>query len=86
MIYYWCLSGIFVIALGLSAVRWAEDCHLAIVATLSFGRKNLPLRRELPQIAFWFLPAVIGSPITLYVLWTHPPGQSEPVGGAMFWA
>jgi hypothetical protein len=34
--------------------------------------KNLPLRRELPQIAFWFLPAVIGSPITLYVLWTHP--------------
>jgi len=41
MIYYWCLSGIFVIALGLSAVRWAEDYHLAIVATLSFGAATL---------------------------------------------
>jgi hypothetical protein len=29
-------------------------------------------RVPIPQIAFWFLPAVIGSPITLYVLWTHP--------------
>jgi hypothetical protein len=34
-------TGIFVIALGLSAVRWAEDYHLAIVATLSFGAATL---------------------------------------------
>jgi hypothetical protein len=56
---------------------------LLLTAFYVDNRKNLPLRRELPQIAFWFLPAVIGSPITLYVVWTHPPGQSEPVGGAM---
>jgi len=34
--------------------------------------KNLPLWRNLPQIAFWFLPTVIGTPIILYVLRTHP--------------
>lgn len=110
-IYYWCLSGIFVTALGLSIVRWGEDYHLAILAALSFGAatlgrqaaqnrwrnwqtwhlsamgasyillltafyvdngKNLPLWRQLPQIAFWLLPAVIGIPIILYTLRTHP--------------
>ena len=34
--------------------------------------KNLPLWRELPQIAFWFLPIIIGAPIILYVLRTYP--------------
>jgi hypothetical protein len=110
-IYYWCLSGIFVTTLGLSAVRWAEDYHLAILGTLSFGvatfgrqavrnrwrnwptlhlsamgasyillltafyvdnGKNLPLWRELPQIAFWVLPTMIGAPIILYTLRRHP--------------
>jgi hypothetical protein len=34
--------------------------------------KNLPLWRELPQIAFWVLPTVIGAPVILYVLLRHP--------------
>ena len=34
--------------------------------------KNLPLWRDLPQIAFWFLPTMIGTPIIVYVLRTHP--------------
>ena len=34
--------------------------------------KNLPLWRELPQMAFWFLPAMIGTPIILLVLRRHP--------------
>jgi hypothetical protein len=33
--------------------------------------KNLPLWRELPQIAFWILPSAIGIPIVLYVLSRH---------------
>jgi hypothetical protein len=32
--------------------------------------KNLPLWRELPEIAFWFLPSAIGVPLILYAL--HP--------------
>jgi hypothetical protein len=34
--------------------------------------KNLPLWRELPEIAFWFMPAMIGIPIILYALRFHP--------------
>lgn len=34
--------------------------------------KNLPLWRELPQWAFWVLPAALGLPIMLYALLRHP--------------
>jgi cell division protein FtsW (lipid II flippase) len=34
--------------------------------------KNLPLWRELPEIAFWFLPSAIGVPLILYALLRHP--------------
>ncbi len=34
--------------------------------------KNLPLWRELPEIAFWFIPTMIGTPIILYALRFHP--------------
>ena len=33
---------------------------------------NLPLWRELPQVAFWFLPALVGAPILLNALLRHP--------------
>ncbi len=117
-IFYWCLSGVFVTAIGLSIVRWSEDYHLAILAALSFGSaylgrrairhrwrnwpvlhlpamgasyillmtafyvdngKNLPLWRELPQIAFWILPSAIGIPIILYVKARHPSMQTRPI-------
>lgn len=34
--------------------------------------KNLPLWRELPQWAFWVLPAAVGVPIIVYVMLRHP--------------
>ena len=34
--------------------------------------RNLPLWRELPDIAFWFLPSAIGAPLLLYALFRHP--------------
>ena len=34
--------------------------------------KNLPLWRELPQIAFWVLPGAIGIPLILRALFRHP--------------
>ena len=34
--------------------------------------KNLPLWRELPEIAFWFVPSVIGVPLIVYALFRHP--------------
>ena len=39
--------------------------------------KNLPLWRELPQIVFWLLPAVIGLPILLRTLLKHPLARRE---------
>src|SRR5690348_8445275 len=34
--------------------------------------KNLPLWRELPQIAFWVLPSAIGVPVIRHVFRKHP--------------
>jgi hypothetical protein len=34
--------------------------------------KHLPLWKELPQIAFWLLPAALGIPVIAYTLLKHP--------------
>jgi uncharacterized membrane protein len=34
--------------------------------------KNLPVWKELPEIAFWLLPSAIGVPVILYALFRHP--------------
>ena len=53
------------IGMGLSYI-------LLLTAFYVDNGKNLPLWRELPQIAFWLLPSAIGLPIMLYVLRRHP--------------
>ena len=45
---------------------------LMITAFYVDNGKNLPLWRELPQIAFWVLPALVGMPVILYALRSHP--------------
>jgi len=40
-IYYYCLSVVFASAAILSAMRWAEDYHLFILGSLSFGTASL---------------------------------------------
>lgn len=39
--------------------------------------KNLPLWRELPQIAFWLLPSVLGVPLIAHTLLRHPLARRE---------
>jgi hypothetical protein len=39
--------------------------------------KNLPLWRELPQVAFWLLPAAIGIPLIVRALVRHPLARRE---------
>lgn len=34
--------------------------------------KNLPLWRELPQAAFWIIPAVVGIPLIVRAIFRHP--------------
>ena len=38
--------------------------------------KNLPLWRELPEIAFWLLPGALGLPLIVYALVRHPIVQA----------
>ena len=45
---------------------------LVLTAFYVDNGKNLPLWKELPQIAFWLLPGVIGIPLILRALLTHP--------------
>lgn len=42
--------------------------------------KNLPLWRELPQWAFWVLPAAIGLPVLLYAFLRHPLSSTQGAG------
>lgn len=115
--YYWLLSGVFVTATALAAMRWAHDWHLFILGALAFacatvGRlslrrrwpsrlavhltamglsyillltafyvdngKNLPLWKELPVIAYWTLPVIIGLPIIARTLLRHPLLRRPP--------
>ena len=39
--------------------------------------KNLPLWRELPQIAFWLLPSALGIPLIARALLRHPLARRE---------
>jgi uncharacterized membrane protein len=39
--------------------------------------KNLPLWRNLPQIAFWLLPAALGVPLLMRALMKHPLARRE---------
>jgi uncharacterized membrane protein len=38
--------------------------------------KNLPLWRELPEIAFWVLPGALGLPLIIFALFRHPLVQA----------
>jgi uncharacterized membrane protein len=40
--------------------------------------KNLPLWRELPQIAFWMLPSAVGVPIIAFNQLRHPLVRRQP--------
>jgi hypothetical protein len=39
--------------------------------------KHLPLWKELPQVAFWVLPAALGAPLVVWALLWHPLERRE---------
>jgi hypothetical protein len=45
---------------------------LLITAFYVDNGPNLPLWRELPEIAFWILPSLVGAPILLNAFFRHP--------------
>lgn len=60
--------------------RWPK-CHLIGMGGSYIGLltgfyvdngKNLPLWKNLPEVAFWVLPSAVGIPLILYALYRHP--------------
>jgi hypothetical protein len=66
-IYFWCLSGAFVTACALAAVRWAEDYPLFILGTLAFGAAYLGRRARRKRWNNWALLHITGMG-TSYIL------------------
>ncbi len=68
--------------LGRSAIRnggprlhltgMASSFVLMLTAFYVDNGKNLPVWKELPQIAFWFIPGIVGAPLTAYYLFRLP--------------
>jgi hypothetical protein len=82
MIYYWCLLGLFVTALGLSAVHWAEDYHLVILGALSFGAAHfgrLAAQRHWRNWPSLHLSAMGGSYILLLTAFYVDNGKNLPL-------
>ena len=65
---YW--VGLHITGMGLSYI-------LMLTAFYVDNGKNLPLWKELPQIAFWLLPAVLGIPLISYALLKHPLSRRQ---------
>jgi hypothetical protein len=66
-IYFWCLSGVFVTASALAAVRWAEDYHLFILGTLAFAAAYLGRMARRKRWSNWVMLHITGMG-TSYIL------------------
>jgi primosomal protein N' len=66
-IYYWCLTGVFLTACALAAVRWAEDYHLFILGTLAFAAASLGRRARRKRWSQWVKLHITGMG-TSYIL------------------
>lgn len=69
-IYFWCLSGVFVTAGALAAVRWAEDYHLFILGTLAFGAACLGRRARRQRWNNWVKLHITGMGSSYVLLLT----------------
>jgi hypothetical protein len=69
-IYYWCLTGVFLTATGLAAVRWAEDYHLFILGALSFAAAYLGRRARRQRWRNWVRLHITGMGASYVLLLT----------------
>jgi len=81
-IYFWCLSGIFVTASALAAVRWAEDYHLFVLGTLAFAAAYLGRMARRRRWSNWVRLHITGmgtSYILLLTAFYVDNGKSLPL-------
>jgi hypothetical protein len=80
--YFWCLSAVFASATLLSIVRWAEDYHLFILGTLSFGTAcvgRTARRHRWRGWVGWHIPSMGFSYILLLTAFYVDNGHSLPL-------
>jgi hypothetical protein len=81
-IYFWCLSGVFVTASALAAVRWAEDYHLFVLGTLAFAAAYLGRMARRKRWGNWVMLHITGmgtSYILLLTAFYVDNGKSLPL-------
>jgi hypothetical protein len=62
---------------GLHITGMGVSYILMLTAFYVDNGKHLPLWKELPQIAFWLLPAGLGIPLILYALLKYPLARRQ---------
>jgi hypothetical protein len=81
-IYFWCLTGVFLTATGLAAVRWAEDYHLFIVGALALAAAYLGRQARRRRWRHWVRLHIAGmgsSYILLLTAFYVDNGQNLPL-------
>jgi hypothetical protein len=81
-IYFWSLTGVFLTATGLAAVRWAEDYHLFILGALAFAVGYLGRRARRHRWRNWVRLHITGmgtSYILLLTAFYVDNGKSLPL-------
>ena len=68
--YYWSLSAVFVSATALAVVRWAEDYHLFVLGTLSFGAAFLGRTARRQRWRGWVRPHILCMGVSYILLLT----------------
>ena len=81
-IYFWCLSGVFLTAVALAAVRWAQDYHLFILGALSFAAAYFGRRARRHRSRHWVRLHITGmgsSYVLLLIAFYVDNGKSLPL-------
>lgn len=81
-IYFWCLSGVFLTAVALAAVRWAQDYHLFILGALSFAAAYFGRRARRHRWRHWVRLHITGmgsSYVLLLIAFYVDNGESLPL-------
>ncbi len=81
-IYFWCLSGVFLTAAGLAAVRWGQDYHLFILGALSFAAAYFGRRARQERWRRWVRLHITGmgsSYVLLLIAFYVDNGKSLPL-------
>ena len=69
-IYYWCLTGVFLTASALAAVRWSEDYELFILGALAFTAAHLGRRARRKRWRNWLKLHIAGMGMSYILLLT----------------